>query len=169
MTEGSKTKDIDITLGRALQTFSASGRIVDDKDVPVQNLRFGLQRGEGPRMEFVNSMAITNSQGDFIVEGLIPGKYGIYLFPNQGNDMRMQNVRFDIVVQNVAGITIKLSKGGSISGVLDGTFALNNLPPGKYWSLAPSDKRPYGSCVNLNRPPAPSFIAPPKLTRARSN
>ena len=118
VTEGSETKDIDISLHRALQTFSASGRIVDDKNMPVPNLRFGFQRGEGAQMEFVNTRAVTNSQGDFIVEGLIPGKYGIFLFPNQGDEMRTQNVRFDVVDQDVTGIVINLSKGGSISGVV---------------------------------------------------
>ena len=118
VTEGSETKDIDIHLGRALETFSASGRVINDKNAAVPNLRFGLQRGTGEHMEFVNSMAVSNSQGDFIVEGLIPGKYGIYLFPMQGNDMRVQNVSFEIVDQDVKGITIKLSKGGTVAGVV---------------------------------------------------
>lgn len=118
VTEGSETKDIDITLGRALQTFSASGRVVDDKNVAVPNLRFGLQRRAGQQMEFVNSMAVSNSQGDFIVEALIPEKYGIYLFPNQSEEMRVQNVSFEVVDQDVTGIAIKLSKGGSLSGVV---------------------------------------------------
>ena len=118
VTEGSEAKDIDIVLGRPLQTFFASGRVVDDKDVPVPNLRFGLRRGVGQQVEFVSSNAVSNTQGDFIVEGLIPGKYGIFMFPNQGDEMRVQNVSFDIVDQDVAGITIKLSKGGSLSGVV---------------------------------------------------
>lgn len=116
VTEGSEVKDIDIVLGRALQTFSVSGRVVDDKNVPVPNLRFGLQRGSGEGLEFVNSMGLSNSQGDFIVEGLIPGKYGIYLFPSPNDEMRLQDVGFDIVDQDLSGITIKLSRGGSLSG-----------------------------------------------------
>lgn len=118
VTEGSETRDIDIVLGRPLQTFSASGRVVDDRNLPVPGLRFGFQRGVGQQKELVNSTVVSNSQGDFIVEGLIPGKYATYMFPNQADEMRMQNVSFDIVDQDVAGLTIKLSKGGSLSGVV---------------------------------------------------
>ncbi len=118
VTEGSEAKDVDITLGRALQTYSASGRAVDEKNAPVPNLRFGLQRATGQRMEFVNSMAVSNSQGDFVVEGLIPGKYGIYIFPNQGEDARVPSFNFEIVDQDVSGLTLRLTKGGSISGIV---------------------------------------------------
>ena len=118
VTEGSETKDIDIVLGRALQTFSASGRVVDEKNVAVPSLRFGFQRSVGEQREFVNTAAVSNSQGDFIAEGLIPGKYGIYMFPSQGDEVRIQNVSFEIVDQDVEGLTIRLSKGGSLSGVV---------------------------------------------------
>ena len=118
VSEGSEAKDVDITLGRALQTYSASGRVVDEKNAPVPNLRFGLQRGTGQRMEFVNTMAVSNSQGDFFVEGLIPGNYGIYIFPNQGEDARVPSANFEIVDQDVSGLTLKLTKGGSISGIV---------------------------------------------------
>jgi protocatechuate 3,4-dioxygenase beta subunit len=118
VTEGSETKDIDINLGHSLQTFSASGRVVDEKNVPVPNLRFGLQRGAGQRTEFLSTLVVSNSQGDFIVEGLIPGKYGIFLFPDQAAELRVQSESFDIVDQDVSGITISLAKGGSLSGVV---------------------------------------------------
>ena len=118
VSEGSEAKDVDITLGRALQTHSASGRVVDEKNAPVPGLRFGLQRVTGQRMEFVNTMAVSNSQGDFFIEGLIPGKYGIYIFPNQGEDARVPSFNFEIVDQDVSGLTLRLTKGGSISGIV---------------------------------------------------
>ena len=120
VTEGSEATDVDITLGRELQTFTATGRVVEgDKAIPVSNLRFMLQRSSGQRSEFVNAnVVVTNKQGDFVAEGLIPGKYGIYLFPNQPVELRADPISFEIVDQDVSGVTVRLAKGASVSGVV---------------------------------------------------
>ena len=121
--EGSEANNVDITLGRALQTFSASGRVIDgEKGVPIPNLRFGLQRALGTRFEMVPNFLTSNAQGDFLIDGLIPGKYGIYLMQgspqNQHPDLRADSLTFDIVDQNVTGLTLRLVKGASLSGVV---------------------------------------------------
>jgi protocatechuate 3,4-dioxygenase beta subunit len=117
--EGTEAKDIDITLGRTLQTFAVAGRVVDgEKGLPVPNLRLGFQRNVGQRFEFVSVVVTTNSQGDFVAEGLIPGKYEFYLFPNQNGGMRVENVALDIIDQDVSGVTVKLVQGASLSGVV---------------------------------------------------
>jgi len=116
--EGTEAKDIDIALGRALQTFTVSGRVVDDKGSPVPNIRLGLQRTLGTRAEFVNTFPSTNSQGDFVVEGLIPSKYGIFLLPNQNSAQRLEKFTFDVIDQDISGLTLKLVPGASVSGVV---------------------------------------------------
>lgn len=117
--EGSEAANIDITLGRAMQTFSASGRVVDgEKGQPVPNMRFALQRSSGERTEYMSGMATSNAQGDFIAEGLIPGKYNLSLFPGQASEMRAENISFDVLDQDVTGLTIRLLKGASMSGVI---------------------------------------------------
>ena len=121
VSEGSEATDIDITLGRALPTFAASGRIIEgDKGLGVPNLRFGVQRINGMRVEFVNTVTVSNIQGDFIIEGLIPGKYAINLLPvqNQSNEMRAEALNFEIVDQDISGVVVKLVKGASVSGVV---------------------------------------------------
>lgn len=119
VTEGSEANDIDIALGRPLQTFSAAGRVIDsDRQTPIPNLRFGLQRWNGQRAEFVSTSTASNAQGDFIVEGLLPGKYGIYLFPNQSNEMRAEATSFEIFDQDITGVVVKLAKGATVSGVV---------------------------------------------------
>ncbi|HEX6719043.1 MAG TPA: carboxypeptidase regulatory-like domain-containing protein [Pyrinomonadaceae bacterium] len=119
VSEGSEAQNIDITLGRALQTFSASGRAIDaEKGSPVPNLRFALQRSLGQRTEFVNTITTSNNQGDFVFEGLTPGKYGFYLLPTQGNGMRAEALSFDVIDQDVSGLTVRLVKGASVSGVV---------------------------------------------------
>jgi protocatechuate 3,4-dioxygenase beta subunit len=116
--EGTEAKDVDITLGRSLQTYAVAGKLVDEKGLPVPNIRLGLQRSTAQRTEYVNALLTTNSQGDFVAEGLIPGKYGVYLFPNQGSGMRVDSTTFDIIDQDLSGLTFKLMQGASLSGVV---------------------------------------------------
>jgi protocatechuate 3,4-dioxygenase beta subunit len=119
VTEGSEANNIDITLGRSLQTFTATGRVIDsEKNAPIPNIRFGLQRMIGQRREFANNLVMSNAQGDFIAEGLVPGKYGFYLFSNPGSELRLEAISFDIIDQDVSGLTVKLSKGSSVTGVV---------------------------------------------------
>jgi protocatechuate 3,4-dioxygenase beta subunit len=117
VTEGSEANNIDISLGRALQTYSVSGLVIDEKGLPVPNLRISVQRRVGQRIEYVMSNSSSSSRGEFVVEGLIPGKYGVFLSPNQaGGDMRAEPVSFDIIDQDVGGLTVKLTKGASLTG-----------------------------------------------------
>ena len=123
VSEGSETNNVDIKLGAAMQTFSVSGRLIDtEKGLPVPNVRFGLQRLAGQRPEFTNTSVASGAQGEFFVEGLVPGKYGIFMFQNISNELRADSVTFEIIDQDLADVVIKLSKGASLSGVvvLDG-------------------------------------------------
>lgn len=117
--EGSEATNVDIALGSAIQTFSATGRIIySDTQLPAPNFRFGLQRFSGQRFEAAENMAVSNAQGDFVVDGLAPGRYGIFLYPNQNPELRVESITFDVVDQNVSMITIKLLKGLTASGVV---------------------------------------------------
>ena len=117
--EGSEAANIDIALGRAMQTFSASGRIIyKDTQLPAPNFRFGFRRFSGERMEAVESMGVSNAQGDFVVDGLAPGRYGFFLYPNQNPELYAEAVMFDVVDQDVSMITVKLARGSTASGVI---------------------------------------------------
>lgn len=123
VTEGSEATNVDITLGRPMQTFSASGRVVDgEKGVPISNVRFGLQRVVGPRFETIPVQVTSNTLGDFSIDGLIPGKYAVYLYPglpqNPNPDLRAESLTFDIGDQDVTGLTVRLLQGASLSGVV---------------------------------------------------
>jgi Carboxypeptidase regulatory-like domain len=121
VSEGSEATDVDITLGRALQTFAAAGRVVDgERGLPVPNIRFGVTRIVGQRTEFVNTLITSNVQGEFTIEGLIPGRYGINLYPGQNpsNELRAEALNFEIIDSDVSGVVIKLVKGASVSGVV---------------------------------------------------
>jgi hypothetical protein len=84
----------------------------------VPNVRFGFQRLINQRPEFTGAMAVSNDRGDFVGEGLIPGKYAVYLFSNSGTDKRVESLTFDVIDQDVTGLTVKLANGASVSGVV---------------------------------------------------
>jgi hypothetical protein len=117
--EGSEATNVDITLGAPMQTFTVSGRVIDaEKGLPVPDIRFAFQRRAGDRYEIAESMGVSNSSGNFIAEGLLPGKYGVVLFANPQKEMRVEAVSFDIVDEDVTGVTIRLIRGSSMSGVI---------------------------------------------------
>jgi hypothetical protein len=121
VTEGSESSNVDISLGRATQTFTASGRVVNGENgEPVGNLRFGLRlitenRGGGA---FVSSQALSNSQGQFVAENLIPSKYAIFILPQMNSPLRGDAVTFEIVDQDVKDLVVTTSKGVTLSGVV---------------------------------------------------
>ena len=133
--EGSEAANIDIALGTPVQTFSVTGKVVDaDKGLPVPNVRFGLQRQSGDRFEYIESTGVSNTQGDFTIEGLVPGKYGMMLFGNADQELRAETMMFDIVDADVSGLTLRLKKGSSVSGVV---------------VLEPEDKKAFAKLIEL--------------------
>lgn len=119
VSEGSESANVDITLGRVIQTFSASAVAIDkDKGFPIVNMRFGVQRVVGQRIENVSSSATSNSRGELVLEGLIPGKYTIQLFPIPGQELRADPTTFEITDHDVNGLTVRVGRGASVSGVV---------------------------------------------------
>lgn len=119
VSEGSEAKDVDITLGRTVETFSVSGRVINgETNAPVPNLRFSLQRLLSQRVEYVSTLVSSNARGDFMVEGLIPGKYSTMMFMNDGSDLRAETTTFEVIDGDVSGVIIKLTRGASVSGVV---------------------------------------------------
>ena len=118
--EGTEATNIDMTLGRSIDTFTASGRVVDgETEVPAPFLRFGVQRlVTNDRNESFDSFMTTNARGEFSVEGLTPGTYALFLSQEGTSDMRTDNTTFDVIDSDVSGITIRLIKGATIAGVV---------------------------------------------------
>jgi 5-hydroxyisourate hydrolase-like protein (transthyretin family) len=119
VSEASEAKDVDISLGRTMQTFSVSGHVINSENgLPVPNVRYGLTRIVGERSEYVNGSIASDSRGDFVVEGLLPGKYAIVQYANEGNELRLETTGFEVVDQDLTDLPIKLAKGASIFGVV---------------------------------------------------
>lgn len=118
--EGTEATNIDITLGRAMQTFTVAGRVVDrEKNLPVPNVHLAFQRQMGGQgVGFANTVATSNDKGDFFKDGLVAGKYRVFVFSSDISGMLGEPLTVDIIDQDVNGITVKLVQGASLSGVI---------------------------------------------------
>lgn len=127
VTEGTEATNIDITVDRNLPSFAVSGTVVDgETGRPVMGLRFGLRRMVNDREgSFVRGIyPVSNSQGEFRLEGVTPGKYAIFIAPQAGSEERADAGFFEVIDQDVTGLLLKTVKGLSVSGtvVLDGIY-----------------------------------------------
>ena len=117
VSEGSESTGIDISLGRPVESFSASGRVIEgEKGQPVANKQLAMQRLVGDVVEYLPQFLSTNGLGEFTAEGLTPGKYQVSLMSELNGAMRSENTSFDIIDSDVTGITVRVVKGASISG-----------------------------------------------------
>jgi protocatechuate 3,4-dioxygenase beta subunit len=121
--EGTEATRIDITMGQTEPGFSVNGRIVDgESGKPVANVSIGLSRiiidGNNSSSYGGGSGARSDSQGEFRLEKLAPGKYSISIEPPAESDLRAEPVTFDVLDQDVTGLIIKSSMGASLSGVV---------------------------------------------------
>jgi len=123
--EGSEATNIDITVGQRVTGFTVAGLVMDgETDQPLANLRFGLQRMVGERnSNFSGITVISDRRGEYRFENVTPGKYSVFIMPQQNSEVRGDPVAFEVVDQDVTGIMLRTSKGASVSGtvVLEGS------------------------------------------------
>lgn len=123
--EGGETSGIDITVGRILDGYAASGRIVDgETGQPLANIRLGVApKTENRLYGYQPVRALSSVRGEFKVEGLTPGAYSLVIAQVEDNSPIADPVPFEIVDRNVDNLVIKTSKGATLSGVvvLDGS------------------------------------------------
>jgi hypothetical protein len=119
VSEGGEAKNIDIIAetNDNSQRFAVTGRIVDGvSGEPVSNVNLGLQRTAVDRSESMSGGFLSSdNQGQFKIEGLSPGKYGIFIESAPNSDLRADPVAFEIIDANVDGIVIKTVRGASVS------------------------------------------------------
>ncbi len=120
VTEGSEATNIDITVGRSLPSFAASGKVVDGvTGDPVIGLRFGLRRLLKDGEDHVVGMFVaSSSKGEFRLENIMPGKYVVFIAPQPGNEVRADGVPFEVIDQDVTGLLLRTFPGLTITGTV---------------------------------------------------
>jgi hypothetical protein len=119
VTEGSETINIDLTLGR-ITTYTASGRILDGQTgKPLPRVGYAVTRYIEHGSSSTGYDTLTNSRGEFRLENLSPGKYGVAMQDRTGSgEWRAEEVLFEIIDQDVTGLVVKTEKSASVSGVV---------------------------------------------------
>lgn len=163
---GSEAKNIDIKLGPRAMTYAVSGRVIDaDNNQPFAGVQFSLgdvQQNQG--QSFVSSSSgpgtPTNSQGEFRVEGITPGRYAFMIDPaslqpsdSSAPKVYSEPVPFEIVDSDVTDLEIKFQRGLTISGVVvpEGVTdrnvlaRLSRLMVASSFNPGPTEIRVYGS------------------------
>jgi protocatechuate 3,4-dioxygenase beta subunit len=120
VSDGSEATNVDIVLGRTLTTHTVRGRVVNGATgQPMPNASYSVTHFVSPTYTTTISQgSVTNSQGEFKLENLIPGQYAIAVRPEHGGDWRAEDLRFEIVDQDVNGLVVRTGKGASLSGVV---------------------------------------------------
>ena len=124
VTEGSETKDVDIVAAAAISTFTVSGRITDGTGKPVPAVPLGVHQSDENSSSSSTGGVVTNSNGEFKLEDVIPGKYLVFIAPMENSDVRADPVAFEVIDQDLTGLEIKTKKGASLSGtvILEGAY-----------------------------------------------
>jgi len=116
VSEGSETSHVDITLDGPIHTFAASGVVLDEQtNQPVPNMQCWISE---QRKEFIPLEVISNSQGRFQIDNLLPGDYQVRAEPEKGDNVRSSPVSFHIADRDIDGLVIKTGKGAGIAGVV---------------------------------------------------
>jgi len=121
LSEGGETANIDIVVGRRASTYRVSGRIVDaDTREPVTATQVAY--GSMPKdATYFGAYIIlpANSKGEFRLEGLEPGRYGVQLAGQYDSGGYYSDPTFfEVVDADVSNLELKAMRGVGLSGVV---------------------------------------------------
>jgi protocatechuate 3,4-dioxygenase beta subunit len=116
---GREAAGVDIKLGRSFKSFNVTGRVIDaDTGKPIVNVQCGYSP-LGPDGRTMMGWGLgypTDAQGRFRMEGILPGRYAA--FAAFDTDQYSEPAPFEVKEGDVAGLEIKVRRGGSISGTV---------------------------------------------------
>lgn len=119
--EGQETTGIDITLGGMKKNYDVSGRVsYADTTQPAVGVpvSFGVVNVQTRNIgAWGSTNEQTNSNGEFRMQNILPGKYAVFAQPPQSDNAFSESVQFEIADEDVIGLEIKLRRGSSINGI----------------------------------------------------
>lgn len=120
VTPGGEAEDVDITLGRAAKTYRAAGRFVGPDGRPAPGVSFGYGRVEHEGVNMFGGGMLTNSRGEFQVDGLAPGRYAVFAISvnDTQSETYSDSATFEVGDADVSGLEVKLRRGAAVSGVV---------------------------------------------------
>jgi hypothetical protein len=130
LNEGGEAKNIDIKLGRRASAYTVTGRILDsDTGEPLPGVRFGfgvVQKNQNYISSSSSPGAPTNSQGEFRLEGVLPGKYAVFVSEDRSPffmstdspKLYSDPVPFEVIDGDITNLEVKAQRGVTLSGVV---------------------------------------------------
>jgi hypothetical protein len=120
---GEESADVDISIGRAIKTYRASGRFViaeTGQPAPGVNFGYGITDRTGGMAGGFGGGMTTNERGEFYTEPLAPGRYNVFAATNWSapSEFYSDAVAFEVTNSDVTGLVVPLKRGASVSGVV---------------------------------------------------
>jgi hypothetical protein len=122
LSDGAEATDVDIKLAEAKKNYEVAGRVIEaETGQPVVGIRIGYGTVQSGGMSGrVSGMSATDTQGEYQIQGVLPGKYLAFAdsrFDPKGSDYYSDQTPFEITDGDITGIEIRVHRGGSISGI----------------------------------------------------
>ncbi|HEV2707871.1 MAG TPA: hypothetical protein VGV59_18270 [Pyrinomonadaceae bacterium] len=121
VTAGSEVTNVDIRLGRLVQTYDAVGRIVGARDglpVPGTTFAYVAVKDNGMLSDILGYGSRSDARGEFRIVNLLPGSYAAFVTSDGESGFYSDPIYFDVLNEDVAGLEIKLLQGSSVSGTV---------------------------------------------------
>lgn len=113
-----EVENVDITLGRATDTYQVTGRVVDaDTGRPVPNINCRYTELTDRPSQGFSPVCKTNAEGLFRLEHVPPGRYALFISSDSHSEFYSEPTPFEVSGGDVQGLEIKARRGSSISGV----------------------------------------------------
>lgn len=117
---GKESSGIDIKVGPGNPEILVKGRVIDAATgVPIPNIGVDHSltvQGSDRILSAGGTLEMTDSEGNFVIHGLQPGRYAIFVRSQENSDLYSENEYVSVDKAEVENLEIKAVHGASISG-----------------------------------------------------
>jgi len=121
---GAEALNIDIAVGRPVDGFAASGRVVDaETGQPLAGVPFDASVVTDEGWSSAQLDGVSDRSVNFRIDNLPAGKYSISLTPQDGTEYVGETKPFEILDRDVTDLELKAARGATLTGTvaLEGT------------------------------------------------
>jgi hypothetical protein len=114
---GGEVEDVDITLGKPVKTFRASGRVVSEGGQPMPGITLEYTpAGRGDQWPQLRGYAQSDARGEFEISRLASGRYVILASAEPLGELYSEATPFVVGASDVSGIEVRMRRGATLFG-----------------------------------------------------